>query len=56
MGRYRYAIGEYLTYEEAEEALEDLLADGEVSPGEDPAIQRNKHQYSPYAITIEARP
>lgn len=38
MTRYTYATG-YKTRESAELALEDMFAEGEVSPGEDPQIE-----------------
>lgn len=55
---YGYVYGEYRNYQEAEKALEDMFASGEVSEGEQPNIIRNpiKHPCAwPWLITLRAQ-
>lgn len=53
---YRYAIAEYETKAEAEQALEDMCAEGEVSELEAPRVERSPSKQYPFAIVVEAVP
>lgn len=53
--RFVYAF--YKTRERAEESLEDSYAEGDVSPGDDPRIERrvdHRGRVVGYAITLPA--
>lgn len=53
MGTYRYAIGEYLTRHDAENALDAKFASGELTHGKLPKIEAGFGAW-PFVITIEA--
>lgn len=49
---YRYAIGEYLTHEEAQAALDAMFASGEVSLSKLPKIEAGAGVW-PFVITVD---